>query len=128
MTCLHEISLSTHQNQLSPTHSPRSSLPPSLEERTRKGKKRKEEGEKERRRYLKLKIVPRCRRCSSTSLPPSHKYKLKNLTLVHSHVQIPCLILFSFDKGDEDYDHHLYPMRVDSNLTSLLHLEAQPQL
>jgi len=82
-----------------PLNSPELAL--SLEGRIRKGKKRMKEGKKKMRRDWKIKIMPRWRRCRSTSPPPSHKCKLKNLTLVHSHEQIPCLIVCSLEKNQD---------------------------
>jgi hypothetical protein len=75
------ISLSTHPNQLSPplTHHSHLILALSLKGRIIKGKKRRE---KERRRDLKFMNMPRWRIYISTSPPPSHKCKLRNLTIV----------------------------------------------
>lgn len=81
-TCLHEYPFQlTRTNSLphslTTLTSPLLSL--SLEGRIIKGKKRRE---KERRRDLKFMIMPRWRIYISTSPPPSHKCKLRNLTIV----------------------------------------------
>jgi hypothetical protein len=79
-TCLHKYPFQlTKTSSLPLTHHSHLALALSLEGRIIKGKKRRE---KERRRDLKFKIMPRWRIYISTSPPPSHKCKLRNLTIV----------------------------------------------